>query len=524
MPFIYALLTLFPTLKRILVNNKQFEDSTLPIGSFLTFSCLLLFCFEGRAQDNPLWVTRGSDGKLVYYQDSLGNRIPDFSAVGYHYGKESIPVGKVVATFSPSGGDDTKALQQLIDSVGNLPAGTAPKVILLAKGIYTISSPIQIIHNGLILRGSGEETDGTIITYKATTQSNLFTIGTDAKMEINKKSAIPSTDTYLPVGTCQMHVKNTRNLTVGQAVLVQWTPNEAWIHTLGMDAIADLREGSHQWEAKGFPLAAERVITHIDAAKKLVTLNIPLVMAYDLQLGEVALVPYSFDQRVKEVGVEQLRLVSTFHGENDEAHGWCAIRIEAAENCWVQEVTALHFGTSCVSIGHTGRLVTVSNATCLDPISQITGGRRYSFNCDGQLNLFQGCVARNGRHDFVTGARVCGPNVFTRCKASLTHADIGPHHRWSIGILYDNVESDGAINAQDRGNWGSGHGWSGAYQVFWNCTGSTAAIQNPPTAYNWNIGFKGKNEGAKLVRPNGVWQLHNKTATPVSLYEAQKGN
>ena len=61
------------------------------------------------------------------------------------------------------------------------------------------------------------------------------------------------------------------------------------------------------------------------------------------------------------------------------------------------------------------------------------------------------CQSTEGRHDYVTGARVCGPNVFYNCTAFQTYADIGPHHRWAVGTLYDNIITDGEINVQDRG-------------------------------------------------------------------------
>ena len=80
-------------------------------------------------------------------------------------------------------------------------------------------------------------------------------------------------------------------------------------------------------------------------------------------------------------------------------------------------------------------------------------------------------------HDYVTGAQVCGPNVFYNCTASQTFADIGPHHRWSVGTLYDNIVTDGEINVQDRGQMGSGHGWAGVTQVLWNCRVNRAAVR-----------------------------------------------
>ncbi len=150
-------------------------------------------------------------------------------------------------------------------------------------------------------------------------------------------------------------------------------------------------------------------------------------------------------------------------------------------------------------------------------MSQITGERRYSFNLsDGQLTLWQRCHARNGRHDFVTGSTVAGPNVFLDCTAEQAHADIGPHQRWAVGILYDNIRTDGALNVQNRGNMGTGHGWAGANHVFWNCKASQIICERPPTANNWAIGcIATKHHG------NGTWQSLGQHIQPPSLYRAQ---
>jgi len=64
-------------------------------------------------------------------------------------------------------------------------------------------------------------------------------------------------------------------------------------------------------------------------------------------------------------------------------------------------------------------------------------------------NLIQRCVAWGGRHDFVTRSRVPGPNVFLDSVAENSFADIGPHHRWSTGVLFDNIYG-GQIRAQNR--------------------------------------------------------------------------
>ena len=161
----------------------------------------------------------------------------------------------------------------------------------------------------------------------------------------------------------------------------------------------------------------------------------------------------------------------------------------------------------------------------IDPISIITGGRRYSFNLNGQRCLVQNCTTRNGRHDFVDGSRTPGPNVFYNSTATQEHADIGPHHRWSTGILIDNVSTDGQIRVQDRADSGSGHGWSGAQIMFWNCTSPDFVVQDPPSYHcNWAIGCVGPitNVGQWTTNPLGIVESKGTKITAIpSLFKAQ---
>ena len=233
---------------------------------------------------------------------------------------------------------------------------------------------------------------------------------------------------------------------------------------------------------------------------------------------------YSFDGRISHVGIENLHCESEFESDTAENHAWNAITFNRIEQAWIRNVTAKYFGFSCVNLESLAKNISVLNSNCFDHKSIITGSRRYSFCNNGQLNLFMNCKATDGRHDYVTGARTNGPNVFYNCTAAKTHADIGPHHRWSSGTLYDNITTDGEICVQDRGNWGSGHGWAGVTQVLWNCTVKRAAIQNPwANGKNYCIGLKGeKYEGRLKGRPDAEWEGQNQDGLqPVSLYMSQ---
>jgi len=106
---------------------------------------------------------------------------------------------------------------------------------------------------------------------------------------------------------------------------------------------------------------------------------------------------------------------------------------------------------------------------------------------------------------------VAGPNVFLDCVADTTHSDSGSHHRWATGTLYDNIRC-GQLNVRNRGRSGTGHGWAGANQVFWNCRASKIICDRLPTASNWAVGCTGE------VRGSGAIESVGRAAKPRSLY------
>jgi hypothetical protein len=89
------------------------------------------------------------------------------------------------------------------------------------------------------------------------------------------------------------------------------------------------------------------------------------------------------------------------------------------------------------------------------------------------------------------------------------------------------IDTDGEINVQDRGNWGSGHGWAGVTQVVWNCRSRRTAVQSPwVSGKNYCIGMiGGKYSGRLAGRPDGEWEgINQQGLQPESLYEVQLKN
>jgi hypothetical protein len=490
-------------------------------GSILLI-LLVLFSTSTKAQKpwSSKHVKLNGDGSLTYYPDEKGNILPDFRKVGYGGGDKKIPSVPVVKVIEPGNDSSQQIIQAAIDEVSKKPADREGfrGAILLRKGTYRIRGTIKITTGGIVLRGEGAETKLVAV---GEGQHNLISVaGTGALKEI-KGTRRQIRDPYVPVGAKAFTVSSVEGLQAGDKIVVFRPGTEKWIQDLQMNRI-EAREGTVQWKPKDYDLHFERVITRIEKNK--IYIDNPVVMAMEDQYGGGEIYRYNFDGRIRNVGIENLLCESAFASDTAEDHGWNAVHFNRMEDGWVRNVTARYFGYSCVNLGHESKNVTVDSCQYLEPKSLITGGRRYSFNNDGQLNLVMNCYASEGRHDYVTGQKVRGPNVFYHCRSEKAKADIGPHHRWAVGTLYDNIVTDGEINIQDRGNWGSGHGWSGVTQVVWNGQAKRAAVQDPwVSGKNYVIGLSAtRYEGRLSGRLPSEWEGdHGKDLVPASLYLAQ---
>ena len=478
-------------------------------------------------------VFPGPDGKLVYKPTSeRGDTIPDFSNCGYGGGGVRLPEVAVKATLEPApgGGDDTARIQAALDALAKLPRGADGfrGALLLAKGRYRIDDALHIAASGIVLRGAGQGEDGTVLFAAGKNQRALIAVrGASGAGETKGTKQKISAD-YVPVGARSFTVTEAAKFKAGDAVLVSRIGNAEWIHEIGMDRItprANAPESTKQWTP--FTLVFDRVVTAV--AGNLVTVDAPITCAIDAKWGGGEIAHADDAGRIEQVGVENLRGVSEFDASvkksargaeyaADENHATWLLEFRNVKNAWLRDTTSVSFYQGTVSINGGTKWITVQDSTSLDPVSELTGGRRYPFSFGGQLALVQRCASRNGRHAFVVGAWVCGPNVFLDCKSELDHATSEPHQRWSVGGLYDNVTAQMAI--QDRQSMGSGHGWAGANYVVWNSDGSLVC-QQPPTAQNFAIGFTGKKTKGAFERPDGFWESPGAHVEPRSLYLRQ---
>ena len=415
-----------------------------------------------------------TDSTLEYLPDERGNIIPDFSRVGYHHGARPIPDAPVRIELAPSD-DDQRTIQAAIDRVSRMPkdAHGLRGAVLLRTGNYRIPGTLRIDSSGVVLRGSSA---GTRLIATGDRRRSLIIVSGSGNPREVRGTRTGVKDDFIPTGRFDLVVEDTRSFKPGDEVILQVEAKDCWVHELKMDRIVE-RSGTKQWDAAGYRFPFQRRIVAVVGDR--VTLDNPVVMELDARLLTLSLHKYQFPGRISESGLEYLTCISEFRSDTAEDHGWLAVEVDRIENGWVRGVHSLHFGLGCVALRGLAKNVTVTDCSARDPKSIITGGRRYSFSIDGQQNLVTRCYSREARHDYATGSRVCGPNVFSDCIAERSHSDVGPHHRWTMGTLYDQIRTDNELNVQDRGNWGSGHGWAGVTQVIWNCRAKTLACQDP---------------------------------------------
>jgi len=458
----------------------------------------------------PLTVEKG--GKIVRHADMQGNLIPDYSFAGYRQSEKPIPHLPIKRVIAPISGDATAVIQHALDEVGSL----APDAmgfrgaVLLQPGTYFIAGSLKINASGVVLRGSGTGSNGTILL--ATGFSRETVISMSGKPDSVSGKYIAVSDSFVPVNSFVLHVSNASGLKTGDAVWIKRPSVQNWIKELGTDHFGG-GITALGWKPGEHEIKWDRIITAVNG--NAVTLDAPLTLSLDAQFGGGFLVPYHWGGRLKESGVENLAIHSTYDTTNplDEDHRWMAITIDRAKDCWVRQVVFRNFAGSAVHLGTTASRVTVEDCISINPVSELGGWRRNTFYTAGQQTLFQRCYAEYAMHPFATGYCAAGPNAFVQCEAFRPYSFSGGIQSLSPGLLFDIVSIDAqAIQFSNLGQDGNGAGWNTANSMLWNCSAAKIECWQIPTAQNWSYGSWAQFNG------NGFWAESNNHLNPRSLF------
>lgn len=469
-------------------------------------------------------VSLGADGKLVYKSySSKGDRILDWSKVGYRNSNVPIPDVKVVKTLEPLSGeakavdnmkypmgpDSRDRIQVALDEV----AGMEPDAdgfrgaVLLKRGTYYINGSLQV-GSGVVLRGEGSGEDGTVLIGIEGVESNAFvTLTGDGGIGHDQAgNAVRLAGDYVPSGSTELTLEDAEAFKKGDYVCIKKTVNPQWIDDLGMgERLRHIRGGQEglnkkPWKPEAYQFRIIRQIENIEG--NTITLNVAVPQSFDQKHGGGEVYPVDFSELGRNGGVESLRLISNYDTtvrdeskKSDFKNYRSAVVVENYANGWVRDCTSLHFSFASALTGTGTYQITVRDSKYLEPVGPKRGGNRYSFMVGGgTLHLFYNCYSEDGRHCFAGGSREQGPFAFVNC-TSVRGGQSEPHHRWGTGFLYDNVSTpDGRLAAINRGDSGSGHGWAAANTLFWNGNARSIVVMDPETEgeNNFAIGFTGE--------------------------------
>jgi len=522
-------------------------------------STVLILVMQGltaAGQDIPpttSLVYPGTDSRLVYVADSLGNTIPDFSNAGYMGGGVPVPYVPTRETLWPVPGDNSATIQAAIDRVSSLPPDAAGfrGAILLKTGTYELEQPLYIRASGVVLRGEGMSDIGTILIGKIQKERPARSFGRSALINIGGASGCTPieetrqqiTDEYVPVGARSFNIATAKGFKTGDRILVRRIGNQEWIKEIGQDSTG---AGRFRW--RPFNIDYDRVITGITG--NTVTIDAPVFCAIETRWGGGEIMKYNDQGRIEQSGIENLRGISEYdpsvrmtsygnmdrgnwddrdrrHYEGDEYyadenHYFNFINITNTKNAWVRNISALHFAGSLVTTTAGTKWITIQDCESREPVSIRAGARRFTYQLNGQLALVRRCFSQKGRHSFVMQSFSSSGNVFLDSEAVNPYSTSEPHSMWVNGALYDNIKAP--LTAR---YWKDiSIGWAGANIVFWNCEGDFL-IQKPPTAQNYSFGHIGINAVIfnamlqDLSKPNGHVESMDRHVTPRSLYLTQ---
>jgi hypothetical protein len=521
------------------------------------FIAVIIICMLPLSALSQTWqskiVSTGANGKLVYQADAEGNRIPDFSYAGYKNGNVPIPVVAVVDTVAPIAGDNTGSIQTAINRVAARPidAKGFRGALFMKPGKYRVSRTILLNASGVVLRGAGEGSDtltNTVIyaTGDSISQATVLVAGggnsgssSSAWSGALTLNVSIMTDS-VHVGDNTFQVSSASQFAVGDNIVIVHPKSTPWLRAINFGGVPNDTGTSAYWSGQSINITYNRFITAING--NTITIDAPVFTTLVRSLSQCYMYKTDRSGILTNIGIENLRVdINNYYNQSpaingdEKHHSLDAIWLGKIEDAWVRRCTALHFTQSGFKTSIATR-VTIDSCSAIDPISIITGERRYNFNTyvASQLILFSNCYARYARHACVSnGTSTVSGIVFSNVTSEQSENSSEGHRLWSQGLLYDNYKdlntyvSSGSyvLGLYNRGNYGSGHGWAAVHSVAWRCTTGTSRIiiQKPPTAQNYAIGCMAVVTGAgPFSGPQGYIEG---TATiglfPQSLYQAQ---
>jgi hypothetical protein len=486
---------------------------------------------KSASMSNSQWVHFGPDRKLVYATTPKGDRIPDFSSAGYRGGGIALPHATTRMKVSPTGeADDTLAIQAALDQVAKLAPGAQGirGAVELVPGTYHLKSTLHLSVSGVVLRGAGSEGAGATLLEMAGDPHLAIEIKGDfQRRELGPATAL--TDSYVPAGATVIHVVNAADIHPGDTLEIVKPVTPQWVHFMGMDDL--VRDGQPETWLKS-NISVRRCVARVEG--NTVHLTVPLTDSFDAQFYKeqaATVTRVAITGQIAEVGVENLRIVApplTLRYRIDP--DFDGIALDNVIDAWVRSM-AMENMVTAVRVARQAERLTIEDLEVPSQATVTSRARAGSIWVNGTQILIDRSSITGDRLAWVeTQSASEGPVVVLHCHFS-GNGKVEPHQRWSTGLLVDSSDmGDGDLSMRNRGEMGSGHGWTIGWSVSWNNTATRFLVQNPPGVLNWSIGEIGNQQTAPMpvmdgpkgaLLPGGIVESAGGHVEPPSLYLEQ---
>jgi hypothetical protein len=237
----------------------------------------------------------------------------------------------ICATLSPSGGDDTGALQ---GAIRDCPSGG---VVLLAAGTFEVSAPI-VVKSGITLRGAGM---GRTVVKGAAGLPGSYLVGFDA---------VPFQDPSYPAGgalskdSSTVTTQSPHNWSVGDVILIDQLNNPTGTPVVTNQGYSS---GACTWCGRANGGRSLGQLDRITATPTptTATLESPLVWNYSSSLSPELT---RIKSMTTDAGIEDLTVDNSVSGSVNQINDGATIALYGAANCWLLRVEAIGAHTTMI--------------------------------------------------------------------------------------------------------------------------------------------------------------------------------
>ena len=325
------------------------------------------------------WVTTGVTGRLIYAPDSEGDRIPDFSMVGYAPGKRADP-GRHSGRHSHRPDRRRQhAAHSERDQFCRLAAAAGQRLSRrrgTGPGKFNVNGHINITTSGVVLRGAGGG-DSLATNTHIVSQNRTDSIDSPSTPVIDfagsSSGRSPVRRFKSSIRSCRsgqsFRVASTAGMAVGGMVEIFRPSTQAWIEELGMHLIPN-----GPWTAGSRDLKWQRTITRIEG--NTVYFDAPITTALDTPVGRRHGPHLQPAQRNSQRGRRKSsRPVARCSGGTErDAHA--DVRPLHARRRWIRpgrRDAAFSYASVFTSEADGTQHITVDNVTSRLPSGEVTG-------------------------------------------------------------------------------------------------------------------------------------------------------